>query len=542
MTSFKKMTAIFLILVMGIVSMSGCAKEQKADTNKTAKQNNGETKKEKNSTPIKIDWLAYNCYAQPDKNSEIVKKMEEKFNADFNFWFVDDQRWDEVLGVKLAGGDMPDIMRIKNTANISNYVKQGILAEITPEMLAQLPKFNKNIESVIPADDKSGFKDCYYNGKLYAIKYPIISGSYPTILVWRTDWLKKYGIDKVPTTLDEFEDAIYKFALEDPDGNNKKDTFGLSNTVMNAVFGAFGPIPLKEFRGTGTQNLFYTIINDRVEFACVQPEMKDALAKLSKWYKDGVIDPEFITGENKGGYWAVSQDFENGKVGVTGMCLASHWQPPNDDGKVGSVYDSFMKVNPDAKWKDTVYIGGAIKGPKGKAGTHCWGAFSSAGFAITTKALEDPKKLDTILNIIEQNSSDFDTYVLNRYGIEGKHHKINDKGIYEKMDPYNDLVEGGKVGIDALSIGFNSDFEKKAAPTKYTFLDKFKTEGYSDVLVPSTKAAEQYLTDLKTFTLNAYIKIITGEEDIDYFDTFVKEFNKLGGKQIIEEINSSIGN
>ena len=95
---------------------------------------------------------------------------------------------------------------------------------------------------------------------------------------------------------------------------------------MNAIFGAYGAIPMKEFRGTGTQNLFYTMKDGKVEFACVQPEMKEALAKLREWYKEGLIDPEFITGENKSGYWAVSQDFDNSKVGVTGMSMANHWE------------------------------------------------------------------------------------------------------------------------------------------------------------------------------------------------------------------------
>ena len=35
----------------------------------------------------------------------------------------------------------------------------------------------------------------------------------------------------------------------------------------------------------------------------------------------------------------------------------------------------------------------------------------------------------------------------------------------------------------------------------------------------------------------SYIKIITGEEDIDFFDEYVEEFNSTGGQQIIDEIN-----
>ncbi|MFQ9074388.1 MAG: hypothetical protein ACLR5J_01780 [Lachnospiraceae bacterium] len=46
------------------------------------------------------------------------------------------------------------------------------------------------------------------------------------------------GIDKVPETLDEFETAIYAMTF-DPDGNGKNDTYGLSESALTAVFGAW---------------------------------------------------------------------------------------------------------------------------------------------------------------------------------------------------------------------------------------------------------------------------------------------------------------
>lgn len=30
------------------------------------------------------------------------------------------------------------------------------------------------------------------------------------------------------------------------------------------------------------------------------------------------------------------------------------------------------------------------------------------------------------------------------------------------------------------------------------------------------------------------IKIVTGEESVDYFDTFVEEWNKRGGQEIVD--------
>lgn len=85
-----------------------------------------------------------------------------------------------------------------------------------------------------------------------------------------------------------------------------------------------------------------------------------------------------------------------------------------------------------------------------------------------------------------------------------------------------------------LSI-FNIFFRRR-----YEFMDKYKSTGYADVLVPQTEASAQYLADLKTFTLDPYIKIITGEASVDRFDEFVLRFNELGGQQILDEINGML--
>lgn len=514
------------------------APKETAQSSTTAKAE-GETAPEAKEEPVHLEWLAYDSYGQPDLTSEQIKYYNEKFNVDLDFWYLDSENWDQVLGVKLASGDMPDVMRIRNSANIPNYVKQGILTEFTDDMLAKIPSYTDSLKKYDP--DDVGLIDGYYNGKLYMLKTISVNGSYPTVLTWRTDWLKNVGIDKIPSTIEEFEKAMYAFRNDDPDGNGKKDTYGFSNTAINAVFGAFGAIPMKEFRGTGTQNLFYTKVNDKIEFACVQPEMKEALALLQKWFKDGIIDPEFVTGENKGGYWATSQDFENGKVGVTGMALSTHWNPPLAEGGAGGAcYESYLALNPDTKWGETIDIGPSITGPEGKSGTHCWGAFGTEGWGITSKGAQDPKKVEKILEISEAMAGDFDFWKRAAYGVEGEHYTVDPSGSLVVKEPYNEMSEAAKAGLGVLKVGANPDFVKKANPLVYAFMDKYHNTGYSDILVPQTDASSMYLEDLKTYSLDTYIKIITGEASVDSFDDYTAKFNEQGGQAIIDEINSLI--
>ena len=45
---------------------------------------------------------------------------------------------------------------------------------------------------------------------------------------------------------------------------------------------------------------------------------------------------------------------------------------------------------------------------------------------------------------------------------------------------------------------------------------------------------------LEDYTREMYTKIIMGEESIDAFDTFVAEWNQMGGTEITEEVNAVV--
>lgn len=225
-----KLLSLTLTAALLITSLAGCGSKAPAGTETpppapetdaaaSASETAMPEEMAEDEEPIHIEWLAYDSYGQPDLTSEQIQYYNEKFNVDLDFWYIDSENWDEVLGVKLATGDMPDVMRIRTSANIPNYVKQGILTEFTDDMLAQIPSYMANLKKYDP--DDVGLTDGYYNGKLYMLKTISVNGSYPTVLTWRTDWLKNVGIDKIPSTIEEFEKAMYAFKNDDPDGNGK---------------------------------------------------------------------------------------------------------------------------------------------------------------------------------------------------------------------------------------------------------------------------------------------------------------------------------
>lgn len=528
------------LLVGSLAACSNSTGTTATNSPASATQGATATAAAKTDTPVTIEWAGYNINdVAPDANSEVMQEMLKRFNAKINVWTADSQKYAEVFNVRMASGEIPDIMRLKGF-ELSKLVDSGVAAEIPVDTIKQkAPNYYK----LIMDNDTSGsaFRSSMYKGKNYGLSAFQLDGTYPTSLVWRTDWLKNVGITKVPETLAEFEDAIYKFTNNDPDKNGKKDTYGLSSTAMQTVLGAFGPIPTDVIKGTTPySNLWYTVKDNKVTMDAIQPEMKEGLKLLAKWYKDGVIDPEFVTGENKGGYWATSHAFINNRVGVTGNVMYYHWTPPLTEGdKGGPVYQEFLKVKPDAKLDETWSFGKAIKGPEGKAyGANIWG-YNNETLVITKNATKDPRKLDTILKMLDTLVTDKDYYMLANYGVKGKDYVVNADGSVASN--LKNPTETAQRGVQTFGMYTNNpDVVKQIFKAKYAVADKVKGTGTPPSYLPSVEASGKFTADLQKLTTENYIKIITGEQSIDSFDEYVKKARAAGANEIEKQYTEVI--
>ncbi|MBD2847438.1 ABC transporter substrate-binding protein [Paenibacillus sp. IB182496] len=547
-TTTKRMAAL-LACIMLVTLLAACAGNNNApesgnagNTDGAAGQtNNGDNAAvEEPEEPVVLEWLGYDSYAEPDADSAVVQMVEEKFNAEFDFWYVDAQKWDDNLNVKLAAGEMPDVLKIPNRQNIAKYVDQGILAPIPKEKFEELaPTYTAFIDENYP----EAWDGVMFNGEIYAIPTTNLNGSYPTVVIWRQDWLDNVGIAKVPETLEEYEEALYKFRNDDPDGNGQKDTYGLSDFALPNILGAFGYPGISDFKqaakGDPSKSLQFTEKDGQLVFAAVQPEMKEALAVLQQWYADGIIDPEFLTSENTTGYWADSQAFYNGKIGLTGMGMFYHWRheldPSLPDDVGGGQYKAFMDAQPDGE----LAFGVPAVGPEGKSGTPQWDT-TSHPVAITTKAAEDPRKLDTVLQMVEAAVTDYEYYLSVTSGEEGVDWKL-DGDTFVNLSAADSVADQNKKGKNVLSVKVSYDeYLKKKDPFIYAFGDKYANiNGYTSMFVPTVEVFEKNSSALNKLTIETYLKIITGESPVDAFDAYTEQFMRIGGTEVEEAVNAA---
>jgi putative aldouronate transport system substrate-binding protein len=547
----KKM-GIGLSLVLAFGLIAGCASNKEegaspsASSAATQSESSAAVPSESPAEPVVLEWLGYDSYGQPADNLSVVKMVEEKFNAKFDFWYIDAQKWDDNLNIKLAAGEMPDVMKIVNRQNLPKYVNQGIVAPIPKEKIYEFaPTYAKFLDDNYP-EVWDGVK---YEGEIYAIPTTSVTGTYPTVVIWRQDWLNNVGIAKVPETLAEYEEAFYKFRNEDPDKDGKKDTYGLSDFALPNILGAFGYPGISDFKGAAkgdaSRSIQFTLKDDQVVIAAIQPEMKEALTVLQKWYKDGIIDPEFLTSENTTGYWADSQALYNNKIGITGMSMYYHWRnvlnPDIADDAGGGQYKAFKEAQPNGE----IVFGKPAVGPNGKSGTPTWDT-ASHPIAITSNAAKDPRKLETLLKMIEASSTDYEYYLTVTAGEKDVDWKLEgDKFI--NLSASDSLADANKKGKNVLNakVSFDS-FIKKRDVFDFQFADQYaKITGYNALYIPNVDAFSKYSTTLNKLTVDAYFKIITGEESVDMFDEYVSKFRANGGDELekaaAEAYNSMLG-
>lgn len=550
----RKVSCLIMAAAMGVGLLAGCSDNSKessatapvetedsADASENASE--GEEGAEEKAaadaggeTEHYTYTMAMHNFGPWDDEPEMVARWEEEYNADFELVYVESSNAGDSLNLMIASGDVPDVLQ---QVDQNKYYQDGIIGGWSEEFFRE---HAPNLSRYIDETDPSAWQIAKFDGELmYSIpcfrKYDTISSP----VVWRTDWLENVGITEIPRTLEEFEDAFYKFTTEDPDQNGKNDTYGLSETGIRTIYGAFG-----SYRGKWLLD-----DNGQVVYGDVKPEMKQALEVLNKWYKDGVLDPEFVTGENEGGYWAITHKFLNNQIGYTNMGSFYHWLPDM------SVYENGTAIGEmTAQWANagntgTYAMGYAPEGSDGHKGTDR-ADFRKLRTVFSAALVEDEARFGRLLEIIDDmNCSSVERSVEVNRGTLGVYSDIIDFegkrafvaiGEAAEANSLNEFLsaKGAANTFAFIEEGGNLDYQEVAYAQQFAWADEEfadKNDGYVSVIFQTPPSNAQYGAELKKILDTGYISIITGEKPLDYFDEMVETWYANGGEQLTKEAN-----
>lgn len=333
MKRWHKKIAWVLILTM-MISLAGCGGKQSTESSLTEPSQSSAASTESSQEEVKedglagyafdpdktyeIEWCVNETNAPTDEDTFLKLYIEEKYNVRFNIWHVDRSNREELLNIRFTSGEFPDILSTKTPTPVANYEEQGLIMELPMEVIKEYaPTIYKATLEVEEETGQNPFIVSNIKGKNYGIPSFNTNGRYHYTSLWRGDWLEAVGVETIPETLEEFESAFYKIVenkqalieaglTEQRPENIYALSSGRIQEPFASVYGAFGYLPY-----------YWEVKDDQLVYGGVQPEMKEALTYLSKWYQDGILNPEFITGENRGDHWAISHDFIEGRIAYT---------------------------------------------------------------------------------------------------------------------------------------------------------------------------------------------------------------------------------
>jgi putative aldouronate transport system substrate-binding protein len=262
--------------------------------------------------------------------------------------------------------------------------------------------------------------------------------------------------------------------------------------------------------------------------------MKDALAVISKWYKDGVLDPEFVTGENKGGYWALSHALIEGRIGFTTRGYYYHWNvDPNFPENLGANGVELDKLNPGAG--AAMVNGEPITGPGGKKGVSIQNPHE--GRHIVFNANIDQAKMKKCMEIMNYWFTSPADYLTAQIGFEGEDWELVDGVRVVIGQAKEDPGYMARIGGTLLYRQLYTDESQSWSNISNTDYLKGWYTGYQNKKIVGMPSESQYWTELTKLEDEAYIAIITGERPLSYFDEFVRQWKAQGGDILIKETN-----
>lgn len=511
---FKRVLTLLLSLLVLFSLLAGCEKEE-ADVDETGSGNQtseiveGEQELER----MKITYAAFTT-GPHEKNSLVERKIEEMFpDIDIEFWGFERATWKDQLNTRVAGGDIPDIYQIPD---FSNYHNQGLLAPIP---LDKLEEFCPGYYQALQSCGQRVWIQCVMDGKLYRL--PQVRSDTPTATDgWRSDWLENVGITKVPETIDEMEIAFRKFVEDDPDGNGKKDTYGFSARGKDGIWMAFSSI----FAAHGVFPHMMAVQPDgTLKSGIITQQAKQALTVLQKWYKEGLLDAEFVTTDNK----ILTQKWANGKMGF----IEGTW---NRFIPGGPFYDALIAVNEDAE----ISMAPPVKGPEGKSGYFAWNNVGG-DFGFGTQVGNDPEKMEKLLRLIEKFRMDVDFNIFVVYGEENVNYTRDpETNQFTFIPPYDMIENRGSMGTSSCWPAPMPEVWKQTQRSDLDELTKcarastlkvdIDFNNWANDLVDWSEISEK--REARDQVRDKWvINFIIGEKSMDEFDQFVKEWEDAGG-------------
>lgn len=433
-------------------------------------------------------------------DSPVKQKVEELTNTKLDIDFVPSEAYSEKLNEVLASGKMPMVLYIKeNSPSVISAIRRGEFWDVTDYLkdYQYLSKANQIILDNMSVD-----------GRVYGLYRKRDLGRYG--YAYRKDWLDNLGMTE-PTTVVEFYNMLTAFTHNDPDGNGKNDTYGMTATTIDTTFNIFSV-------WNGAPNGWGHDESGNLVPAHLTEEYFETVRLFKQMADEGLINSDFVVMD------------------------AANWNEPFANGKSGVILDTCDRaVKLDSMLKENeingeVGVAGVING---RAAPHLG---YSGYFAFPKASVKDEETLKRLLQFMDDCCKGEMTDLMG-YGIEGRHYDMENGYIKQRAGtdvPRNEINDFNQV----LTFIDKSEATKVIQTDIQQEVERVleNNEQYSVANPAASLVSEAYLrkgTELDKIVVDARIKYMSGQLSDDEYIAEMQRWRDSGGDAVIREINEA---
>lgn len=486
------------------------------------------------------------------ENSRYVQWLKEDLNIDVQYdWVCASSDFSQKINLCIASNTIPDAVNVGQT----QYLAMLKYDQIQPITDVFEEYASNQLKQYVRSGGDALMDAISYNGEMYAIPAPEITAGGVNVMWIRQDWLDELGLE-VPRSIDEVIDVAQKFVeakiggdntigIVGPASGDQLINVGGNRWGLDPIFGSYNSYP--EYwldNGDGT-----------VKYGSVEPETKEALAKLAEMYAAGVIDPEVFVRNDA---------LEPVTAGRVGIFFGPWW--------CGYTVDS---VTLDGSQEWMAYM--APLATDGKFYSPM--ADPTRQYVCVRKGYEHPEAAIQIINYLIANEQTWvnegkvaDTSTSAVYPLFNVYDNADEiEYSYEWLKKFNlgevakedvdttgrKLLKGDLDAIEVLKLDPKDDFsleywdlDNEIASSNIPRLVSIMVgerplveEGYEPIFNAYSGQTDTMATkwaNLQKLEEETFAKIILGQAPVDEFDNFVTKWYAEGGQEILDEVTAAV--
>lgn len=449
------------------------------------------------------------------------------------FELEDGATYEQAVEMSIEDNDIPDILVIKGRDTLKELVRQDMIADLS-QVYQECT--TDRIKEMYASYGDDLLDSATFEGKLYA--FPDTAVDQGTMLIWmRADWISELGLTE-PETLDDAMEILHRFLEADMAGDHSTVGLALSTELVSGTSSTYGADPV--FTEFGAVPGRWTLDeNGNVVYGSVLEETKAALSYMHGLYEKGILDPHFLLRRTEN----LDQMVAEGKCGA----LFGYWWAPNNP------LSTTSKGNRAVVWKP--YLLNRQKKPVLES-------YNDRQYVVVRKGYQHPEIVGKYVSVLfdharfeDPNARDINDYFSMNVDPTARPMNINVDywdSIYRTTD--NILkVMNGEMRIQELSGMERAYYETcksykdgsmttvnawAAYASRIQAVSLLAESGRGTPPLAMGEADGEIPRHLQSLENETFLQIICGEKPLDYFDQFVKEWYREGGRELTQQVQA----